>query len=164
MTNKVVPETGRDEGAQARLIVEMAGLRRRLASLVYESLLLTGLLALTFLVPYLIIGIGWNVTAPGWLMWVHVFVVLGAYFVWYWTRHGQTLAMQTWRLKVVRAADGRALLPANAWLRYVLSWPSVLCLGVGLLWALVDRDRQFLHDRLAGTCVVLLPGQTARQG
>ena len=27
----------------------------------------------------------------------------------------------------------------------------------GLLWALVDRDRQFLHDRLAGTCIVLLP-------
>lgn len=158
MTNEGVAENGSDQDARTRMVVEMAGLRRRLASLVYESLLLTGLLALTFMVPYLILGIGWNITAPGWLLWVHVFVVLGAYFVWYWSRHGQTLAMQTWRLKVVRA-DGRPLTSATSWWRYLLSWPSVLCLGVGLLWALVDRDRQFLHDRLAGTCVVLLPGK-----
>jgi uncharacterized RDD family membrane protein YckC len=26
--------------------------------------------------------------------------------------------------------------------------------GAGILWALVDRDRQFLHDRLAGTRIV----------
>jgi hypothetical protein len=32
----------------------------------------------------------------------------------------------------------------------------VLCLGFGLAWALIDRDRQFLHDRLAGTRIVLL--------
>jgi len=38
--------------------------------------------------------------------------------------------------------------------RYALAWPSLL-LCVGLLWALVDRDRQFLHDRLAGTRIVL---------
>lgn len=158
VTNEGVAENGNDQEARTRLVAELAGLRRRLASLVYESLLLTGLLALTFMVPYLIIGIGWNITAPGWLLWVHVFVVLGAYFVWYWRRHGQTLAMQTWRLKVV-SVDGRPLTPAAAWLRYLLSWPSVLCLGLGLMWALVDRDRQFLHDRLAGTCVVLLPGK-----
>jgi len=34
---------------------------------------------------------------------------------------------------------------------------SLLCFGLGLAWALVDRDRQFLHDRLAGTRIVLLP-------
>lgn len=162
MTNEGVARGGSDRTGQARPVVEVAGLRRRLASLMYESLLLAGLLALTFMVPYLILGVGWNITAPGWLLWVHVVVVLGAYFVWYWTRHGQTLAMQTWRLKVVRAADGRALTAANGWLRFALSWPSVLCFGVGLMWALVDRDRQFLHDRLAGTCVVLLPGRRAQ--
>ena len=44
-----VPETG-------RTVVELAGLRRRLASMLYESMLLLGVLALTFMVPYLIIG------------------------------------------------------------------------------------------------------------
>lgn len=140
-----------------RTLVELAGVRRRLASLLYESLLMLGVLALTFMVPYLILGVVRNVAPAGWIAWVHVYLVLGAYFVWYWRRGGQTLAMQTWRLQLVRAADGRLPAVSTGWLRYTLAWPSVLCFGLGLAWALVDRDRQFLHDRLAGTRVVLLP-------
>lgn len=144
-------------GDRSRPVAELAGLRRRLASMLYESMLLLGVLALTFLVPYLILGAVAAMTPPGWVLWIHVFVVLGAYFVWYWRRGGQTLAMQTWRLKIVDAADGRAASVQRSLLRYALAWPSVLLAGAGLVWALVDRDRQFLHDRLAGTCIVLLP-------
>ena len=124
--------------------------------MLYESMLLLGVLALTFLVPYLILGAVASFTPPGWLLWLHVFAVLGVYFVWFWQRGGQTLAMQTWRLKIVDASDGRIAGRGRSWLRYALAWPSVLLGGFGLLWALVDRDRQFLHDRLAGTCIVLL--------
>lgn len=140
-----------------RPLAELAGLRRRLASMLYESMLLLGVLALTFLVPYLILGPVAGFTPPGWVLWLHVFAVLGVYFVWYWRRGGQTLAMQTWRLKIVDATDGCIASRGRCWLRYALAWPSVLLGGVGLLWALVDRDRQFLHDRLARTCIVLLP-------
>ena len=143
--------------ASDRPSAELAGLRRRLASMLYESMLLLGVLALTFLVPYLMLGIAAEFAPPGWLLWLHVFGVLGVYFVWYWRRGGQTLAMQTWRLKIVTGADGRIASAARCWLRYALAWPSVLLGGIGLAWALVDRDRQFLHDRLAGTCIVLLP-------
>ena len=138
-----------------RQAVELAGLRRRLASMLYESLLLLGVLALTFMVPLLILGAGMNYTPPGQVLWLYVFLVLGAYFVWYWRRGGQTLAMQTWKLRIVTSA-GDAVSVRQGWLRYALAWPSVLS-GVGLLWALFDRDRQFLHDRLAGTRVILLP-------
>lgn len=144
-------------GGAARPVAELAGLRRRLASMLYESMLLLGVLALTFLVPYLILGAVASFTPAGWLLWLHVFLVLGGYFVWYWRRGGQTLAMQTWRLKIVDASEGRIASLGRSWLRYALAWPSVLLGGIGLLWALVDRDRQFLHDRLAGTCIVLLP-------
>ena len=144
-------------GGAARPVAELAGLRRRLASRLYESLLLLGVLALTVLVPYLIHGAVASFTPAGWLLWLHVFLVLGGYFVWYWRRGGQTLAMQTWRLKIVDASEGRIASLGRSWLRYALAWPSVLLGGIGLLWALVDRDRQFLHDRLAGTCIVLLP-------
>lgn len=143
--------------APPRLIVELAGLRRRLASLLYESLLLLGVLGVAFILPYVLLGMFVGFAVPGWFMWVHVFALLGLYFVWYWTGRGQTLAMQTWRLKLVRASDGRPLRIGPAFLRYVLAWPSVLCFGLGLAWALIDRDRQFLHDRIAGTRVVLLP-------
>ena len=144
-------------GGAARPVAELAGLRRRLASMLYESMLLLGVLALTFLVPYLILGAIASFTPAGWLLWLHVFLVLGGYFVWYWRRGGQTLAMQTWRLKIVDASEGRIASRGRSCLRYALAWPSVLLGGIGLLWALVDRDRQFLHDRLAGTCIVLLP-------
>lgn len=147
---------GTASAVEVSRVVELAGLRRRLASFLYEVLLLLGVLALTFLAPYLLLGMVFHVTPAGWLAWVHVYLVLGAYFVWYWRGKGQTLAMQTWRLRLV-TADGFAPSLATAWLRYTLAWPSVLCFGVGLLWALIDRDRQFLHDRLAGTRVVLLP-------
>lgn len=140
-----------------RPVAELAGLRRRLAAMLYESMLLLGVLALTFLVPYLVLGAVAGYTPPGALLWLHVFAVLGVYFVWYWRRGGQTLAMQTWRLQIVDAASGRLAGRGRCWLRYALAWPSLLLGGLGLLWALVDRDRQFLHDRLAGTCIVLLP-------
>lgn len=101
--------------------------------------------------------------------------VLGLYFVWFWTHSGQTLPMKTWRLRVV-AADGSPLSAARAIARYVLAWlwflpPLALhpLLGLSLprtllaaavwfvLWAAtgrIDANRQFLHDRLAGTRIV----------
>ena len=139
-----------------RTSVELAGLRRRLASMFYESLLLLGVLALTFMVPLLILGIGTEYTPSGGILWVYIFGVLGMYFLWYWRRGGQTLAMQTWKLRIVDVS-GNPVSLRQGWLRYALAWPSVLFFGVGLMWALIDRDRQFLHDRLAGTRIVLLP-------
>jgi uncharacterized RDD family membrane protein YckC len=79
--------------------------------------------------------------------------VAGAYFAWFWTHGGQTLPMKTWRLRVVRH-DGAPVSVARALHRYVLAALGLLALGLGFLWALVDRDRQFLHDRLAGTAIV----------
>lgn len=146
----------------ARLVVEYAGFRRRLASLLYESLLGIGVLALGFLVPHLVLGVVLEFTPPGWFLWVHVFAILGVYFVWYWTRRGQTLAMQTWQLKVVSVEYGKEPDLKSALLRYCLAWPSVLLGGLGLMWALIDRDRQFLHDRLARTAIVLLPREKRR--
>ena len=47
-----------------------------------------------------------------------LFCVLAVYFVWFWTR-GQTLAMKTWRIRVVDVR-GRALTQHRALLRYLL--------------------------------------------
>ncbi|THF61491.1 RDD family protein [Pseudothauera nasutitermitis] len=149
----------REGATQARTVVEPAGLRRRLAGMLYESLLLMGVLAVLFLVPWLIVGIVFEWAPPGGLAMVHLFAALGLYFIWYWRRNGQTLAMQTWRLCLVDAQTGKPPTLNQCLLRYMLAWPSVLLCGIGLLWALVDRDRQFLHDRLARTCIVLLPGK-----
>lgn len=137
--------------------VELAGLRRRLAALVYEALLLLGVLALLFLIPQLIYSMVFERAAAGWFSWLHIAVALGAYFLYYWCRSGQTLAMQTWRLRLVTADEGKPVPWRRGLLRYALAWPSVWLFGAGLWWALIDRDRQFAHDRLAGTAIILLP-------
>lgn len=135
---------------------ELATIRRRLASMLYESLLLLGVLGLTFMVPNLIVGVLWQTTSPGWLAWLHIYIVLGAYFLWYWRRGGQTLAMQTWKLSLVDAASGSTVSLRQGWVRYTLAWLSLFLGGLGYVWAIIDPERQFLHDRLARTRVVLL--------
>ncbi len=128
-------------------------LRRRLASMAYESLLLVGVLSVAFMLPNLVLGMGFDILLPGWALLSHIVAVLGAYFVWYWRHGGQTLAMQTWKIRLTTSSGAPPSLARLA-LRYVLAWPSIIYLGAGLLWALFDRDGQFLHDRLAGTRLV----------
>ena len=109
---------------------------------------------LTFMLPYLLLGMLWHASVPGWVEFVHLFLVLALYFLWFWRHGGQTLAMQTWRLQLVSASNGGRVSLAQALLRYALCWFSCLCFGASLIWAFFDRDRQFLHDRLAGTRII----------
>jgi uncharacterized RDD family membrane protein YckC len=136
-----------------RLPGQLPGIFRRIACMLYESLLLLGVLSVTFMVPHLILGMGFSISLPGWLLMVHVFIVLGAYFLWYWGHGGQTLAMQTWKIQLTTPGGNPPTMP-RLLLRYSLAWPSLVYFGVGLLWSIFDRDRQFLHDRLAGTRLV----------
>lgn len=135
---------------------ELAGIRRRIASMLYESLLLLGVLSVAFMLPHLALGMTTRWILPGWALLLHVFIVMGLYFVWYWIHGGQTLAMQTWHLRIV-ACDGSPPRLKQLLLRYILSWPSLLVYGTGLFWAIFDRDRQFLHERLSGTRIIFVP-------
>ena len=130
-------------------------IRRRVASMVYDGLLLMGVLSVGLVVPHVMIGYLAGFAVSGIWLWLHTFALIGAYFVWFWHHGGQTLAMQTWKIKV-QGIDTVSPSLATLALRYALAWPSVLLLGVGIWWAVVDRDRQFLHDRLAGTRIFLL--------
>jgi len=154
------PKNASSSASAAPVVVELASLRHRVAGMLYESLLLIGVLAVGFLFPWMLLLSQLNLeSSPAWvggLELLHVLLLLGVYFIYNWRRNGQTLAMRTWRLRVV-AANGRNLSWGRSALRYALAWPSVLCFGVGILWAVVDRDKLFLHDRLAGTRVVRLP-------
>jgi uncharacterized RDD family membrane protein YckC len=127
----------------------LPGIGRRLASLLYESLVVFAVLMVGYLLPQIVLH-GFGFVIGGRMQWVHVFAVLLLYFVWFWLNGGQTLPMKTWKLRLA-SADGRSLRPAQALLRYLAAWPSVVFFGAGFLWALLDRDRQFLHDRIAGT-------------
>lgn len=135
------------------------GIGRHLACLLYETLVVVSVVLIGFLLPQIVLN-GFGMAMAPKLMWFHVFMLLLVYFVWFWLHGGQTLPMKTWKLRLVDAAGG-PLRPAQALLRYLAAWPSILCGGIGILWALVDRDHRFLHDRIAGTRIVFEPPVTA---
>ncbi len=125
------------------------GLARRFACAVYELLILAALV-LVACFPFL--ALTGDATA-GWrrhLLQAYVLFVIGAYLVGFWTHGGQTLAMKTWRIRLESAEGGAVTRPA-AIRRYLFALAGLALAGVGFLWAFLDRDRQFLHDRLAGT-------------
>lgn len=150
---------------------------RRLIAMVYEILLGFAVLVLPFAIFEVASHTSHTATAEH-MRQALAFLVLGAYFIHQWSRQGQTLAMKTWRIKVVQPGQPHVSLQA-AVVRYLLSWMwvlpalvidsalglknwnalGVLALGV-LAWAamaLLDKDRQFLHDRLTGTRLIKLP-------
>lgn len=130
-------------------------IRRLLASLFYEALVVFSLLMVGFWIPQTVLApilLSLDKTNYQRLLMLHIFVLLLVYFVWFWLNGGQTLSMKTWRLRLI-SSDGYRLRPAQALLRYLAAWPSVLLL-VGILWAFFDRDRRFLHDRIAGTRII----------
>ena len=152
-------------------------IKRRLISIVYESLLALAVLFLPFLAFELVVQ-GAHTPLTEHLRQCLAFLVMGAYFIHQWSRDGQTLAMKTWRLKVVLPGHAHVPLRMAAY-RYVLSWmwllPGILvsyamglqhwqalsAVGIGMLaWsgtALFTDNGQFLHDKLLGTQLVQLP-------
>lgn len=148
---------------------------RRLAAFLYEGVLLFGVLMVA---GWLYAGLTQQRHAlqgkTG--LQLFLFVVLAVYFVWFWTHGGQTVAMKTWRVKVV-ARNGQPLGQGRALARYLASWlwfvpalsaielsglKSGVAMGgtvlagvlayAGLVW--LHPERQFLHDVLCGTRVV----------
>jgi uncharacterized RDD family membrane protein YckC len=117
--------------------------------MLYEAFLLTGALFVIFLAPNVALGMLAHYALPGGWLAVHALLSVAVYFLWFWRRSGQTLAMKTWKIRLT-TIDGRRPSWDQLILRFMLAWPSVLTTA-GLLWAVFDRDRQFLHDRLSGT-------------
>lgn len=158
------------------------GFARRLLCLLYELLLMAAvLLFASALFTPLKAWLG----ASFWLeqlFRLFLAAVLCGYFGLSWVRRGQTVAMKTWRIKLV-ARDGGPIGWPQALGRYLVAlalfigMPLVSYLGwehafghtpqalwLSLIWwlipyltALHDKERQFLHDQLAGTRQILLP-------
>lgn len=167
-----------------------AGLLRRLGAIVSDSLVVLGLLLLASLlfVP-LLQFLDAKAMAPsevGWLWsgiyWTCMLVIGGGFFGFFWTRRGQTIGMQAWR---IRLEDERgALLTWPHALRRLglatLPWlPCLIVLGLaeqqqsemlkylgqglsllgvlGFLLMFVDPQKRTWHDRFSKSRIVILP-------
>lgn len=148
---------------------------RRLACFLYEGVLLFGVVMIA---GYLYSSLTQQRHA---LQGQHglqafLFVVLGIYFVWFWSHGGQTVAMKTWHIRLVAANGG----PVSEWraaARYLLSWVWFLpalaiahaahlhssgemfgAMAIGVLvfasLSFLHPQRQYLHDAICGTRLV----------
>ena len=136
-----------------------APLLARFAVMIYELLLVT---AVVFVASFIIIPVVGELHAP-WqrhLFQLYILGILFAYFSAFWLRSGQTLAMKTWRIRLVQQ-NGDTLTFKQAGLRFVLALLGLLLAGVGFWWAFFDRDKQFLHDRIVGTRLIRVPRKPA---
>jgi uncharacterized RDD family membrane protein YckC len=159
-----------------------AGLLPRLGAALYEALLVTALAFLTgfLLLPLVSPGTAANAThltvppVPARVaLFCILFSVVALYFVWSWTGRRRTLPLKTWRMRIAMP-DGSPPDARRALLRYLAAWIgpvlgitayallrergagalALVPLAINFLWAGVDPERQFLHDRIAGTRIL----------
>jgi uncharacterized RDD family membrane protein YckC len=131
------------------------GLIKLGACLLYELLTV---IAIVFVSTSLFVWIAGDAThgANRLLLQLFLWLMVGAYFIWCWLKSGQTLAMQAWKLKLL-GKDGQGLSVKSAMLRYLLATLSLSVLGAGFLWAVLDKQNLFLHDRILKNRIVLNP-------
>ena len=146
-----------------------AGFRRRLASWIYDFLLAFAVYmtagAMSFLLMYIAHYFGLfdmqgqlhfsdTISNTFWLKWPNEFWQLAwvsFFFVFFWTKSGQTLGMKAWRLRV-QNIDGSLMNKTTAIKRLI---PTLL--GLGNITVLFDRKNKLsLQDRLTKTEVVVL--------
>jgi uncharacterized RDD family membrane protein YckC len=152
-------------------------LARRMASFVYEGLLLFGIGLIPGALGALFVALTGHQhpLQSDTALRVITLLIYAVYFTWFWSARGQTLPMQTWHIRVV-TAQGRPLTQPRALLRFVAScawfapaaaiaaanhwtrWQGLAAIGVGVVaYALLARlhpQRQFWHDALCGTRLV----------
>ena len=149
-----------------------------MACFVYEALLMFGIALIPAIIgAFVFAQTGQHhaaqiETALRWF----AFILYGAYFVGFWSTRGQTLAMQTWRIRLV-TPQGSRVGPLRAMARYLaaclwfapaalLAWSNhwgpraaLTAFGIGIvayaLLALLQRQHQFWHDELCGTRLVM---------
>ena len=151
---------------------------RRLMGLTYEAIIL---FAVLFFFGYAYSAVtqlknssGWN--SNGFQVWI--FLVLAAYFSYFWSQRRQSLPMKTLNLLLL-TQDRQTVSTLRAFLRYcavifLLFAPlamakywhpgfAVLSLAT-FVWTLFDRQSRALHDLIGGTLLVVTPQSPAKLG
>ena len=145
------------------------GVIRRLAAMVYDSMLLFGVLFIATLIPALIISpdsaaqIQNNDTLRDAVPTLHgigfrfyLMMVIITFFCWFWHRNGQTLGMQAWRLRIENV-DGSNISLKQCLIRILTATLSLGLLGMGYWWIWISPQHRSWHDLASHSRVVLLP-------
>ncbi len=149
------PHLPSDPGMNASPHFSPGSLPRRMAAIVYDCLLLWGILFLAGLPLPIVpehVREHWVVQT---LIQVYLLSTCLVFFGWFWTHGGQTLGMRAWQLRVV-GADGASVTWRSAVIRFFSAMLSWAALGLGFWWVLIDRQKLAWHDHLSGTRLIRL--------
>ena len=137
-----------------------AGLLRRLASIVYDALIV---IAFWFFITAIYLGAtGVDTPRSSTDLQLTLFPLLMAatflFYYWFWSHGGQTLGMRAWRLQVVDAnLDGRPVNFFQCLSRFLMATLSLGCFGLGYIWVLFSASGDSWHDSLSNTRTLVLP-------
>ena len=138
---------------------------RRLAALLYDAFLVAAIWMLLGFILQLFVGTETNQLVDGRVQTdpllnnILFFLMVSSaagFYIWFWTRSGQTLGMIAWKIKL-EARDGGLISPAQGLIRFLVAWPAFFMLGLGFLWLYIDPEGDTVHDKLSNSRVVLLP-------
>ena len=132
---------------------ESAGLFRRLAAILYDSLLIIAIWLITTLLLVSLISDGNPLRGPLFQFGLHFEACL--FYSYFWRLRGQTLGMQVWRIKLINP-DRQTLSWQECFARLFFALVSISMLGLGFIWILFDPAKLTWHDRASGTRVILL--------
>ena len=139
-------------------------LPRRLAALLYDSLLVLPLIMVAVaLCTGLHVAVSsatgsadYSATLHPLLVRLIALLTVVSFYCYCWCRGGQTLGMKAWRIKV-QGFDGQALSLRQSIIRCFATLPSLAPAGLGYWWCLFNRHGRYWHDYLSGTELKLLP-------
>ncbi len=129
--------------------IENCSFLRRMGAIFYDSLLLFSVL-LFATIPALIFADGEAIKHDNRLFQIYLLLISILYFILPWKVRGQTLGMQSWKIKLVQETGE----PINWWQaikRILFSSLSWFPAGLGYIWSLFDREKLAWHDRLSQT-------------
>lgn len=137
-----------------------APLWRRIAAMVYDSLLIFAIWIIVGFIVLSLFGLEQARTLDGEVVVMDPVVkntlfiaMLGSaflFFAWFWTHSGQTLGMQAWRIRVANT-DGTAIGWRQCAIRFVVAPPALALAGIGYWWALFDSAGRSWPDIASGS-------------
>lgn len=136
-----------------------ASLWRRLAALVYDALIILGLLMLTTLIINAVIAASTGQfpgAYPSSVILTLIFTLCFFYYSHSWRRGGQTIGMKAWRLTLIND-NPKPLQLSQCMLRTGTGFFSLVLGGLGFWWALFDKQQRTWHDMASYTHIVFKP-------
>ena len=126
-----------------------ASLIKQLAAMLYDSLLIFGVLFFASAIAILF-NQGDAIESSLWFS-LYLLLTLFTFYAWFWKKSGQTLGMRVWKIRIIAESGGNPDW-GTCYLRLISAVLSLLCFGLGYWWRIFKPYTW--QDRLSKTRII----------